>query len=65
MTLTEAKSILGKAIANLDVDPNISMWEALDKLETVGVKNLRSDVYTAYCIMYDELAAQNGFNGGY
>jgi hypothetical protein len=26
---------------------------------------LRADVYTAYCIVMDEMASQRGFNGGY
>ena len=65
MNLTEAKRILDVAIVNLNVDPNISMWDAMDKLVAVGKSNLRADVYTAYCIVMDEMVSQRGFNGGY
>jgi hypothetical protein len=65
MNLIEAKTILDVAIVNLNVDPNISMWDAMDKLVAVGKNNLRTDVYTAYCIVMDEMASQRGFNGGY
>jgi hypothetical protein len=65
MNLTEAIKILDVAIVNLDIDPDISMWDAMEKLVAVGKANLRTDVYTAYCIVIDEMAYQRGFNGGY